>query len=350
MEDLNILCSSCFTDEGLRLDAIRLGQPENSPCPNCGTSQSSKLDREVVATIAHRFFVRGTLQRFDYGAAPGVQFNEHRYGTGDLNPPDWLRKDVKLIEDTLKIGFFRYGPRFWMFGEVEPLKALQEEDGRETIISRIVNEYPARLLHPDETVYRLRVNPEEPTDIREYDSPPEKFLGTGRLDSPGFPVLYCSQDIEGTVHECRATMEDDLFLASILPVRTLRLLDLTEVLQEETTEFDSLDMTVHMLFFARAHSYGISRAVASRVHDAGYDGLLYPSYFSQVRNCVPFATVYGLSVRLFPSYRSHAKAELASNICLFGRPIEQGHLRVKCIDRLIINRTMYDIQFGPVTY
>jgi len=346
-----VLCSNCFVDEGLRLDASRLGVSEELSCPNCGTNDGQKLDTERIGALAYRYFVRGTLCRFEYGAAPRIQFNEQHHRNGDIDAPGWLTRDVALIENSLGIGFFHYGPRFWMFGEVEPLKALRDESERPVVISRIVREYPRRVLQQTEHLYRLRLNPSAPLDPLEFDSPPEVHLGTGRLDSRELPVLYCSQDIEGSVHECRTTMEDDLFFATLTPTRDLNLLDLTEVLNEDTTEFESLDMAVHMLFFARSHSYQISRAIALAANAAGYDGLIYPSYFSQVRNgAMPFATAFGISVRRLPSYKEHARSQIMSNICVFGRPVRQGLLSVRCIDRLIINRAMYDIQFGPVTY
>jgi hypothetical protein len=32
-----LLCSSCFTDEGLRLVSEQLGADMDAPCPNCGS-------------------------------------------------------------------------------------------------------------------------------------------------------------------------------------------------------------------------------------------------------------------------------------------------------------------------
>jgi hypothetical protein len=88
----------------------------------------------------------------------------------------------------------------------------------------------------------------------------------------------------------------------------LRCLDRTEVLEEQqASEFDSLDMAVHMLFLAQPHSYEICRSIGMAARDAGFDGAIYPSYFSMVRTGTrPFQTAYGLSVRRFPSYRAQA--------------------------------------------
>ena len=72
--------------------------------------------------------------------------------------------------------------------------------------------------------------------------------------------MYGSQDLPVCVHECRVTAEDELYVATLSPTRDLKLLDLSVLLREEDgTEFDSLDMAVHMLFLAGKHSYEISR-------------------------------------------------------------------------------------------
>ena len=171
------------------------------------------------------------------------------------------------------------------------------------------------------------------------------------MDSTKLPVMYGSQDLEVCVHECRVTIDDELFVASLCPTRNLKLLDLTELIQEDTSEFEGLDMAVHMLFFAGKHSYKISRKIAFAAYSAGFDGLIFPSYFSLVRTgAIPVDTVYGISVQRFPSYSEHAKAQIIQNIALFGRPIKDGVATVKCINRLVLNKVTYDVQFGPVDY
>jgi len=344
-----VVCTACFSDQGLRMDTERIGIVHALPCPNCGTRSMKKLTTYLLEVLASQFFVRGSVRRFSYGSAPRVQFNGLRFRDGDYIGPSWLQKDVELISEKGRIGFFHYGPRLWMLGEIEPLKQLQDPSKRASIIEQILNEYPERTLPKGEMMYRLRVNPKDPAAADEYDSPPDEFLGSGRLDSPGYPVLYCSQDIEGCVHECRVTVEDELYLASLKPARDIRLIDLTAVLREEhVTEFESLDMAVHMLFFATGHSYELSRAIAIAARKRGFDGLLYPSYFSQVRSgAMPFETVYGISVRRFPSAAQHAKARIFSNVALFGRPIKEGTLVVTCVDRLVLHKVRYEFRFGP---
>ncbi len=286
------------------------------------------------------------MWRARYGAAPLIQFNEHQKTSVDLAP--WLEPDVRLIERLLHVGFFHYGPRLWMLGEIEPLKDLHKQKSRRRVVERILAEYPARSLSPAETFYRVRLNPSAPDDPNQYDSPPPEHAGLGRLDSRGQPVLYGSPDLEVCIHECRVAAEDDVFVATLVPKRELRLLDLSVLLKEEVTEFESLDMTVHMLFLAGKHSYKLTRAIGEAARIAGFDGLVYPSYFSLLRlGQMPFQTVYGISQRRIPQLQEHEQTKSIPNLALFGRPVASGSVSVLCIDRLIISRVEYDFHFGP---
>jgi hypothetical protein len=202
-----------------------------------------------------------------------------------------------------------------------------------------------------ERFFRVRVNPRSPEEHSEYDSPPVQYLGKGRLDSPQLPVLYCSQDIEGCIHECRVTAEDEIYVATLEPSRPLRLLDLTAKIEEGigVTEFESLDMAVHLLFFAAEHSYEISRAIALAARNGGFDGILYPSYFSQVRSGkMPLETVLGMSRRRLPGGAEYANWGMFPNIALFGRPLADATTRLQCINRVVLSRVKYHLSYGPV--
>lgn len=347
IENAYIACANCFVDRGLQLDADRIGQECSAPCQNCGALNAKKLPLDGLTTLAHRFFVWGSMWRTDYGATPLIQFNEHQKTSIDAAP--WLTADIQLFERLLGVGFFHYGPRLWMLGEVEPLKALQIKNQRQEIINRILSEYPERVLGTKEYFYRIRLNPSAPSEGEQYDSPPTNCTGKGRLDSAGNSVLYGSPDIEVCIHECRVSVEDDVFVATLAPTRPLRLLDLSVLLKEEsTTEFESLDMSVHMLFLAGKHAYEITQAIADAARDVGFDGIVYPSYFSLVRlGQMPFQTTYGISHRRFPSLQDHEQAKTIPNLALFGRPIVEGKVSVSCINRLILNRVAYDFHFGP---
>jgi RES domain len=319
-----------------------------SKCPNCGSQVGVKLSRRFVAILAQRFFVWGTIKRADYGASPSVQLNGHQTTSIEVAP--WLEADLRLIEQTLQVGFFYYAPRLWMIGEVEPLKALRNVTSRGKLISRILNEYPTRVLDSDEYFYRMRKAPTNPGAYDQYDAPPDGKLGQGRFEVSGLPILYGSQDLEVCLHECRVAADDELYVATLVPVRKLKLLNLAHILEEQNvTEFESLDMAIHMLFLAGPHSYEISREIACAAQKHGFDGIVYPSYFTLLRTGgIPFETTYGISLRRMPELREFTRKKTISNLALFGRPIADGSVTVKCINRVILNKVEYNLHFGPL--
>ena len=346
-----LLCSNCLKDVGLRFDAVAAGIVCALPCPRCGSKTGKPLTKYLVDYLIFRFFVRGSVVRHRYGSAPWLQYNTQHFRAGDYQPPPWLQSDLQLLSETGGVGVFHYGPRLWMLGEVEPLKRLEDRNTRAEIVQRILQTYPTVEWLATERFFRLRVNPHSPNEPTEYDSPPKQDLGKGRLDSPTFPVLYCSQDIEGCVHECRVTLEDECYVATFEPTRPLRLLDVTARIDEgmRVTEFESLDMAVHMLLFAADHSYEISRDIALATKAAGFDGLLYPSYFSQARSGkMPFETVLGMARRRLPGGTEYAKWGMFPNIALFGNPLADAMIRLLCINRVVLSRVEYRLSYGPV--
>jgi hypothetical protein len=345
-----LLCSECFQDEGLKLDGMQFGVAYDSPCPNCGKKDGRKLTKKSIIDLARRFFVSGTFLRFDYGGAPHIQFNDSH--PTDIKVAAWLEADLRLIEQTSGMGFFHYGPRTWMLGEVEPLKALQDPTTRAPIVKRILAEYPAITVPSEITFYRVRKSPAHPSNLDEYDSPPTALLGRNRFDTKDHPVMYASPDLQVCVHEMRVAAEDDLYVATLYAMKELKLLDMTEVLSEEgVTEFESLDMAVHMICLAGDHSYELCRAIALAAKSGGYDGLVYPSYFSLLRTGhMPFETTYGISHRRIPHLAHRERLKNIPNVALFGRPVKSGLVQVRSIDRLVVNQVEYRFHFGPVGY
>lgn len=346
-----VACSCCFSDHGLQLDAEQLGEKTAFPCPNCGAAEGHKLDAEQLEQLAYRFFVWGSFWRTEYGGAPLIQFNDRQ--TTSIVPSPRLKADIAIFEQKLGVGFFHYGPRLWMVGETTPLNLLQDAADRQSIIDRIMAEYPVRELQLQQHFYRIRKDPKAPAAHHEYDTPPSAFVGSGRLESASCPILYASSDLQLCVHECRVTAEDELYVATLAPTRVLRLLDLSALLQEpqEITEFESLDIAVHMLFLAGQHSYDICRAVATSAKARGFDGLIYPSYFSLLRlGAMPLRTTYGLSDRRIPQFQEYEQALGVPNLALFGYPVKDGVVRVNCINKLVLSRVEYNFHFGPVEF
>lgn len=342
-----IYCSNCFEDEGLKLKAFMIGAKNTDSCPNCTSSSGTKLDKALLIKLAHSFFVWGSLYRCDYGFSPVIEFNEHQKTDIDVSPQ--LIKDIHIFESALKVGFFYYGPRLWMVGENEPLIQLQNSKTRSEIIGEILSLYPIKTLSSNENIYRLRINPNSPNEELQYDSPPLEFLGTGRLDDKNHPILYASKDIEVCLHECRVTALDDIYMATLTPNTDLKLLDLSKIIDEDLTEFESIDLAVYMLFLATKHSYEIIREISKKTKEAGFDGIIYPSYFSLLRTGgMPFDTTSGISNRKLSQYRDFEQDKIVENIALFGYPIKEGKLQVQCINAIKLTNIRYSMQFGPV--
>ena len=104
-----------------------------------------------------------------------------------------------------------------------------------------------------------------------------------------------------------------------------------------------------MLFLAGKHSYDITRAIVCAARCEGLDGIIYPSYFSMLRNGGnPIGTMLGLSRRLITEYKEFEAAKIAWSIAVFGRPILDRLVEVSCINRVVFSAVHYSVHFGPV--
>lgn len=92
-----LLCSECFEDHGLSLDGHSLGLKTDARCPHCGSPTGRKLDRDSLLALADTFFVRGTLVRAEYGAAPVLQFNEYHHRKTEIDVNERLLGDFSLV-------------------------------------------------------------------------------------------------------------------------------------------------------------------------------------------------------------------------------------------------------------
>lgn len=352
-----VFCSDCLQDEGLKLTAEAVGRNYSKRCPRCKSKRGKKLDIEGLKTVAYKFFVQGSIRKADYGASPIIQFNKY-------NKTEWFGSSMKLNHDTdliakvLEVGFFYYGPRLWMVGHIEPLEALQSKNERNKVFEQIFQSYPTTILAPEEKFYRIRISPKNPLATHEYDSPPAEFCGSGRFDSADCPVLYGSQNVQICLHECRVTADDNLFIATLFPTRELKLLDLNRVLDEKPpiSEFESLDLSLHMLFLAGKHSYGITKALAHAAKANGFDGIIYPSYFSFLQTGhQPFETILGISTRWFAAWSKEEQSieferrKLIPNLAIFGRPVTNGDITVENINKIALDRVEYSYHFGPAS-
>jgi hypothetical protein len=61
---------------------------------------------------------------------------------------------------------------------------------------------------------------------------------------------------------------------------------------------------------------------------------------------MPFETVYGISLRRFPQAAEYERAKVIPNLGLFGRPVREGTVTARGIDRLVLYRVEYGVRFA----
>ncbi len=340
-----ICCVNCFQDAGFVYNAEFFGKPTDGVCPKCGAAGKTKLTKEQLIKAANLFFVRGSKQNADFGSAYVLQMNDKNSG-GKFKQP--LANDVSTLRDLTNQRVFYFGPPTWMVGATNPMEKLQHPETRPSIISKIVNNYPEQKLAVGESFYRIRRNPNKPEVSDEYDAPPlavhKKNEKEGRLCRPGKPVLYGSQDLELCIHEARGSIEDSLYVATLTCTRELKMIDLTATLLEDVDIFEAIDIAVLFTFRAGKNAYEITKSIADAVELAGYDGIIYPSYFSGARSGYEaIETGYEVVTRTTEKPREYK----SSNLALFGRPMEIGDVKLACINTVSLTCISYGAILGP---
>lgn len=318
-----IACSNCFKDFGLQRLAEKIGKKRVEQCSQCQTAGGMGLTKGALNELTTQFFVIGSWHRTEYGGANLIQYNELRSGHSDVDFPNWLKADVAILEGLLKVGFFMYGPPTWRVGMIQPLEELENPQSRQKVLSEIVRSYPEVELTPNDRIFRIRTNIQDSKNPLSYDSAPVG-KSKARLNEDGKSILYGSQDLEICIHECRVAISDEIYVGSLRPIAPLRCLDLTAEGPSGPTEFESLDLAVRFLFAAEQHSYGILTALAEQCRTNEFDGIIFPSYFSQI------------------------KPARIPNIAIFGRPISERKMEVDGINRLRLQTATYEYSFGPV--
>ncbi|SFQ66256.1 RES family NAD+ phosphorylase [Donghicola eburneus] len=317
-------CSRCFDDIGLRKVAEKFGKSKFGTCPICGSSDGTKLTHSALELSCTEFFVRGSIFAGRGWFAPLLQFNYFDRPIDEVGREP-LRKDIRLLSEAFGLKVFLYGPPLWMFGKPA------EEDGKQrwedSAYQKICDYHNERELDSNSTFFRVQRNIEFTPEDARFCSPPENFrTAYGRFDSPKLPILYCSLDVETCLHESRVSLEDDIFVATMHPTRTLRLLDLTSPKVDfEISPFDDPRIWLKSLVYDHG-SYDCCQRLASHIRSLGYDGFIVESYFQQA-----------------------ARAKHA-NLCLFDRPVVSGLVRVEGINKVNLHNVSYEFGFGPAIF
>jgi RES domain len=144
-------------------------------------------------------------------------------------------------------------------------------------------------------------------------------------------VLYASPSLTVCIHECRITLADDVFVATLRPKRDLNFIDLSGNYDEpdDADPFDSVEWFLNgLMSSSRPDIHRYCRRIASTLWEAtSCDGLAYNSYFRNVAGA-------NLSPRI--------------NYAIFGRPIADGKVQVKSINTVRFESIAYDFRLGPI--
>ncbi|MCT3664248.1 RES family NAD+ phosphorylase [Elizabethkingia anophelis] len=319
-----IACSGCFEDEGLVLTCKRYGDKTKHVCPHCSKIDGHKLSREKLVSACEEYFICGSFWKARFGGDSQININQYQKTNVDFIK--YLKNDIALIESILGCGFFYTAPQMHNLGFTNYFEKLTSRSikKQDEVLEEIINRYPSKKINDKHHFYRLRVNPKFCYDTSQYDSPPISVSGKGRLDTKKLNILYGSPNIEVCLHECRATLIDSLYIAKMVPCVELKLLNLSSKINDKRIGFDNLSIFINQIFTSEKQSYKFCRKIASYVYSKGYDGIIYPSYFNQV------------------------KSKRIINYAIFGSPVSAGKVTVEGINRLIINRVDYKHGFGPV--
>ena len=324
-----IACIACFVNFGFKKVLGEVAHQSEGPCPNCGSKETLKLDRSGMERAISDFFISGSYITGTF--APVYQVNESNSSPANFDAT--LSADAHLASALTGLVIFDYGPPTWRVGcgelsdEFEAGGALRYWAAMDLIKAAESFVVPTEAL-----LFRVRRNPENDETISTpaaFDPPPSSIPREfGRLDEEDHPVLYVSDDIELCLHECRVSISDEIVVATLIPTRELRIIDLcTRIKWRGGTPFEDPNIYVEYLFRNRGSALEHCRALARAARDAGYDGIRYVSYYAQAKH--------------------HQKS---LNLAIFGHPLSRGLLRLQSLNRVRISDMNYAFRMGPVLY
>jgi hypothetical protein len=326
------MCSDCFEDAGLEIEARRYGKAKGAECKLCGSKAGHALDRESLDNLANQFFSYSTASHSYQMDVAVLGIGGGRDDTVEKMRPetwrDWLR-----IKEVIDGSLFYRSPRLFYLGVTNHFGeygSLQKEFVRREIVPKLRE----KKLSLSTEMHRIRLNLTEAErfDERQFDAPPDgRRRGFTRFDHPKLPILYASPNLQVCIHECRVTLADEIFMATLSPTRALRLIDLTGNFEQpaDIDPFDDLEWFFRgLMYSSRPSVYRYCRRIAQEIRrETGADGFAYNSYFTNIAGDVDGPTI---------------------NYALFGHPIAEGKLFVDSINVVKLESIRYGFHLGPV--
>lgn len=169
-----MLCSECFKNEGLKLEAQKIGYDDNNVCNNCTSSTGKKLVKEQLCLLMQRFFLHGSVPQNIGGYASIYRLSDNP-GMESVKFKSALQLDYELIREWTGLVLFHYGPPLWRLGLTEHYQAF--EIGQQEIsqaLEDLINRSVTITLPIDSKLYRVRSNMrQDPLKPSSFDTPPD---------------------------------------------------------------------------------------------------------------------------------------------------------------------------------
>lgn len=335
------LCSDCFKNAGVRQLAFKYGEQTSATCKRCGSKAGKLINKESAERILDEYIIDGTRPSL---IMPGVYIHHNGKYNPDIvmgNIDKESMHDIKLLSE---IGVFAINynmPKTFQAGgtnfgyEFDELLNENQKISNHTNkliekLDEVLQFYKCLKLSRGTNIYRIRVNPKNPELDSDFDTPPLIYRkANNRLNDIDFPVFYGAFDIETCIYESKFESEDDLYFIQTELKKSLKLVDLSTLVDSQSKIFKDPFIFEDMLYFTHfvfnTYRYlKFTQLISRRIYELGYHGVVYPSYYSRFRG------------------------QHFNNIALFGEPIKSGLLSRKSIGRVIMNKIKYDYSFGPV--
>lgn len=328
----NNICSNCFKNEGLRIEAEKYGDFNNLKCANCGSIAGKKLTNSDLCDIVSVFFERGSTIYEACVFEPILMCPSMPNVRDEFNFDDQLAEDWKLICDNSNVSLALNAPKTYRVGATSLAMDVWElskdgalNDGLRKELDKVIEACEKLVLKPGDKIYRIRCNIEEWKDVNEeFDTTPIHKITENRLNDKSFPVFYSAYDIETCVNEVRPDINDHMILATYLVEKEMQIINLQKVDSHSPYEFEwegNVSYFLASIFNGKDHK--LTRLLGKHIFERGFDGVNFNSYFSKVRN------------------------GFFSNLAIFGYPVKDGKLKVSSLNKLLIDEVKYNYVLGP---
>jgi hypothetical protein len=322
-----MICSDCFHNEGLRLEARKIGVASEEICENCGATSGRKITTtEQVRLLMQNFFMHGSVPQDIGGWAP-VYWWTDRIERDDTTFDDTLRGDYELIKEKLGVCVFQHSPPLWRLGYTYQYEEL-EKNHPEKALSFVISAGKEQIIRKGQKIYRIRTNPTSIYENGAFDTPPLHLKKEcSRFDTEHLEVFYGALDIETCLHECRVTLVDEVALATFEAAQDIRVLNLFDGIEQppgSDRTWESVEILMYKLCHSSVKEYPKCRQLAEAVLHAGYEGMIVRSYYSQVEEVA------------------------LPNVLLFGHPESDGKIGLHSLNRVKLDRVEYSFTLGPL--